>query len=196
LIAEIVPRAAPGVAIVYHSPGRLRLRGRILEGESRLAASVRESLSGLGGIERVAHNAASGSLLVEYAPEIVDADAIVGRVLEAGLQLDELPRRPDASRAVVGAACAANAKVADMTRGAADLHGVVSFVLGAGAVGSLVLSRGPRWPRWENLLYWSYAFFRDVHARDLERPLQPTKLERALGRELEHELEQGRGSVR
>jgi hypothetical protein len=169
VIAEISTRAPPVVAIVYHSPGRLRLRGRVLEGTPRLAASLREALSGAGGIARVAHNPASGSLLIEYAPEAIDADAILGRVLDAGLRLDELPRRPDASRAVVGAARAANSKVADMTRGAADLHGVVSFVLGAGAVGSLVLGRGARWPRWENLLYWSYAFFRDVHARDLER---------------------------
>ena len=80
-----------------------------------------------------------------------------------------LPGRPDAARAVVRAARAANTKVADMTRGAADLHGVVSFVLGAGAVGSLVLARGSRWPRWENLLYWSYALFRDVQAREAVR---------------------------
>lgn len=169
MIAELCTRAAPGVAIVYHSPGRLRLRGRALEGTPRLAATLREALSGAVGIARVAHNPASGSLLVEYAPEIIDADAILGRVLEAGLRLDDLPRRPDASRAVVGAARAANSKVADMTRGAADLHGVVSFALGAGAVGSLLLGRGARWPRWESLLYWSYVFFRDVHARDLER---------------------------
>jgi hypothetical protein len=111
---------------------------------------------------------------VEYAPEQIDADAILSRVLDTGLRLEQPPRRSDASRAVVGAARSANAQVAQMTRGAADLHGVVSFVLGIGAVGSLVFARQPRWPRWDNLLYWSYAFFREVHVRDLERAQRRT----------------------
>ncbi len=123
----------------------------------------------MDGIARVVHNATSGSVLVEYAPERIDADVILGAVAGAGMRLDENPRRPDASRALVGAARGLNASVGEATRGAADLHGVVSFALGVGAVTSLVLGGHPRWPRWDNLLYWSYTFFRDVHVRDLDR---------------------------
>ncbi len=169
MTAQIAFKGLPRIEIVYHHAGRLRLRGAVLERSTGQAAKVRGALAGTPGVERVAHNALSGSVLVEYAPETIDADAILSRVLETGLRLDGSGRRPDATRAVVGAARTANSHVAEMTGGAADLHGVVSFVLGVGAVGSLVLARQPRWPRWDNLLYWSYAFFREVHVRDLER---------------------------
>jgi hypothetical protein len=169
----VIVRAAPGpppkVALVHHHPGRLRLRGDELLRSGGAAARVRDALSGMDGVGRVVHNAASGSVLVEYAPERIDADMILDALADAGMRLDENRRRPDASRALVGAARGLNAHVGEATRGAVDLHGVVSFALGVGAVTSLVLGRQPRWPRWDNLLYWSYTFFRDVHVRDLER---------------------------
>jgi hypothetical protein len=154
---------------VYHHAGRLRLRGDALERSSSMASRMRDAMSGIEGVGRVVHNAASGSLLVEYSPERTDADAILGALVDAGVRLDVQPRRPDVPRAFVGAARNLNAQVGDATRGAADLHGVVSFALGLGAITSLVLARQPRWPRWDNLLYWSYTFFREVHARDLDR---------------------------
>jgi Heavy metal associated domain 2 len=173
MIVRVAPSAPPRVALVHHHPGRLRLRGDILlrsqlRSESA-AARVRDALSGMDGVGRVVHNATSGSVVVEYEPERIDADVILGAVAGAGMRLDENPRRPDVSRAFVGAARGLNAHVGNATRGAADLHGVVSFALGVGAVTSLVLGRQPRWPRWDSLLYWSYTFFRDVHVRDLER---------------------------
>jgi hypothetical protein len=169
MIARIAPGSVPAVTLVFHSPGRLRLRGQVLVGSASAAVPMRDALSGLDGIGRVVHNGVSGSLLVEYAPERIDADAILGAVADTGVRLDERPRRADASRAFVGAARSLNAQVGEATRGAADLHGVVSFALGVGAIASLVLGRQPRWPRWDNLLYWSYTFFRDVHVREHER---------------------------
>jgi hypothetical protein len=169
VIVRVTPGLAPNVALVHHHPGRLRLRGDMLLRSASAAERVRVALSGMDGVGRVVHNTASGSVLVEYAPERIDADMILAAVGDAGMRLDENARRPDASRAVVGAARALNARVGEATRGAADLHGVVSFALGVGAVTSLVLGRQPRWPRWDNLLYWSYTFFRDVGVRDLER---------------------------
>jgi hypothetical protein len=157
------------VAIVYHHPGRLRLRGSVLERNRSAAARLHDALGGMAGVRRVMHNAAAGSLLVEYSPEAIDADVILDAVLDAGIRLDETPRRPDASRAVVDVARGLNAQVGEATRGATDLHGIVSFALGVGAVTSLVFSKHARWPRWDNLLYWSYTFFRDVHMRDRER---------------------------
>jgi hypothetical protein len=130
---------------------------------------MRDVVSGLGGVARVTHNATSGSLLIEYAPEQTDADVILGALTQAGVRLEARPRRPDASRALVGVALGLNAQVDEATRGLADLHGLVSFALGVGAVTSLVLGGHPTWPRWDNLLYWSYTFFRDVHVRDRER---------------------------
>jgi Heavy metal associated domain 2 len=169
VIARITPGLPPEVALVHHHPGRLRLRGDILVRSASAAARMRDMLSSMSGVGRVIHNQTSGSLLVEYDAERIDADVILGAVADAGIRLDERRRRPDVPRAVVGAARGLNAHVGEATRGAADLHGIVSLALGVGAVTSLVLGRQPRWPRWDNLLYWSYTFFRDVHARDLER---------------------------
>ncbi len=169
MIARIAAGALPKVTLVYHHPGRLRLRGDALERSPSVAARMREVVSCVEGVGRVAHNRASGSLLVEYAPEQTDADVVLGALADAGVRVVEKPRRPEASRAVVGATRRLNTHVGEATRGAADLHGVVSFALGVGAVASLVLGRQTRWPRWDNLLYWSYTFFRDVHLRDGQR---------------------------
>jgi hypothetical protein len=169
VIARIAPGPRPKVFLVYHHPGRLRLRGDVLVRSTSFAARMRDAVSSVGGVARVAHNATSGSLLIEYAPERADAEVILGALAEAGVRLEARPRPPDAPRALVGAARGLNAQVDEATRGLADLHGLVSFALGVGAVTSLVLGRQPRWPRWDNLLYWSYAFFREVHVRDLER---------------------------
>jgi Heavy metal associated domain 2 len=169
VIARLAVGALPKVTLVYHHPGRLRLRGDVLERSPSVAARMSEAVSRIDGVGRVAHRRASGSLLVEYAPERIDADAILCAVSDAGVLLEEKPRRPDASRAVVGATRGLNAQVGEATRGAADLHGIVSFALGVGAITSLALGRQPRWPRWDNLLYWSYTFFRDVHLREAER---------------------------
>ena len=169
MIAKIAPGPRPKVVLVYHHPGRLRLRADALVQSMSFAARMSDAVSGVGGVARVAHNATSGSLLIEYAPERTDADVILGALADAGARLEVRPRRSDASRAVVGAARGLNAQVDEATRGLADLHGLVSFALGVGAVTSLVLGRQPRWPRWDNLLFWSYTFFRDVHVRDLER---------------------------
>jgi Heavy metal associated domain 2 len=168
VIARIAAGALPQVMLVYHHPGRLRLRGDVLERSGSIAARLSEAVTCIDGVGRVAHNRASGSLLVEYAPDRVDADAILRAVADAGVRLEERPRRPDASRAVVNAARALNADVREATRGAADLHGVVSFALGVGALTTLVLGRQSRWPRWDALLYWSYTFFRDVRVREAE----------------------------
>lgn len=169
MIARVSPGGPPDVALVHHHPGRLRLRGEVLARSPGAAARLRAVLCAIDGVGSVVHNAASGSLLIEYAPERIDADGILRAVADAGVRVDDRPRRRDASRALVGAARGMNAQVAQATRGAADLHGVVSFALGLGAVSSLVFGRGPRWPRWDSLLYWSYTFFRDVHLRDTER---------------------------
>jgi hypothetical protein len=169
VIARIAAGALPKVMLVYHHPGRLRLRGDVLERSVGTAARLSEAVTRIDGVGRVVHNRASGSLLVEYAPDRVDADAILGAVADAGVRLEDRPRRPDASRVVVNAARDLNAHVGEATRGAADLHGVVSFALGVGAITSLMLARQPRWPRWDNLLYWSYTFFRDVRLREAER---------------------------
>jgi heavy-metal-associated domain-containing protein len=169
VIAEIPIPGARGVAIVHHHPGRLRLRGQVLERRHTAALRVRDALCGMAGVRCVNHNAASGSVLVEYAPEAIEADTILGAVLETGIELEGKLPRADAVRVVIGRARDLNDRVAHATRGAADLHGLVSFALGLGAVTSFVFSNHPKWPRWDNLLYWSYSFFRDVHARDLER---------------------------
>lgn len=168
MIAEIHSGIAK-VALVHHHPGRLRLRGPSLERSARVATRARDVLDGVSGVARVVHNDASGSLLVEYAPEEIEADAILSKIGEAGIRVEDKPRRADAARAVVGAVRELNAQVGGATRGAADLHGFVSFLLGVGAVASFALGRGPRFPRWDNLLYWSYTFFRDVSASDVER---------------------------
>jgi hypothetical protein len=168
VIARIAPDPLPSVRLVYHHPGRLRLRGDVLEQGADAANRLGDVVARVEGVNRVAHNRVSGSLLVEYAPERIDAEGILAALPRAGVRLDDSPRRRDASRVVIGAARDLSAHVSETTRGAADLNGVVAFALGLGGLTSVVLGRS-RWPRWDNLLFWSYTLFRDGFLRQSER---------------------------
>jgi hypothetical protein len=138
---------------------------------ARLAAEAQP------GIIAVSANPYTGGLLVEYYPGRVEPGTILAAVATAaglvGVVDSDTPRRngPDAATAVVAATRTLNKLTSQLTGGRMDLRGIVPLALFAGGIASFI--RAPLLPRWDNLLYWSYSTFRDLHQRLIEAANQP-----------------------
>jgi hypothetical protein len=62
-----------------------------------------------------------------------------------------------------------NAVAFELTGWRADLRSLVPAALAGAAAYSFVYGKGPRLPRWDNLLYWSYSIFSALHSKEIER---------------------------
>jgi hypothetical protein len=158
--------------LVHHHPGRLRVRAEVLRDDAELAARVTGALEGMPGITRVTHSARTGSVLVEYEPGLVEPDAIAERIAEAAQLIS--PFDPRAAKPVFKPATALidgtrglNAIAEELTGGRVDLRSIVPAALAGAAAYSFAFGKGPRLPRWDNLLWWSYSVFSALHARDI-----------------------------
>ena len=152
--------------LVHHHPGRLRLRAMAFEKDAELVERVRARLDAVPGIVSVEHRKSTGSLLVVYQPGLVEPDVIVGAIAAAAdleLPRDE-PRDPDKPALVaIEVGREINAAVAELTGARADLKTLVPGGLVALATYAFFQQKGERLPRWDNLLYWSWSIFRDLH---------------------------------
>ncbi len=160
--------------LAHHHPGRLRVRADVLCGNTELAAEVIEALDGVSGITQVSHNARTGSLLVAYEPGLVEPDAIAARIAAVARLIS--PFDPRAARpvfrpagAVIDGTRGLNAIAGELTGGRADLRSIIPAALAGAAAYSFAFGKGPRLPRWDNLLWWSYSVFASLHARDIAR---------------------------
>jgi hypothetical protein len=171
------PPNAPGsgprgvLALIHHHPGRLRVRAYVFR-EGDAAERVRAALDAEPGLSGVTHNPRTGSLLVEYQPGLAEPEPILARIASAaGLAMpdDGARREPRAPVLVaIDAARELNDLVRDVTGQKADLRGLVPAGLAALAAYSFVYHPDDRLPRWDNLLYWSYNIFRELHRREIE----------------------------
>ena len=62
-----------------------------------------------------------------------------------------------------------NAIAHDHTGGRVDLRSIVPAALAGAAAYSFAFGKGPRLPRWDNLLWWSYSVFASLHAREISK---------------------------
>jgi len=185
------------LTLVHHHPGRLRVRadafrdGPSVPGgapppssgspqtpgpaeapeSARPIERVRAALDAEPGIAAFVHNPRTGSILVEYEPGLADSETILGRIADAAdleMPTDEgrLPKKP--ALVAIDAAREVNALVADLTGEQTDLRSLVPLGMAALAAYSLVYHKESRLPRWDNLLYWSYNVFSQLHRREIE----------------------------
>lgn len=155
--------------VAHHHPGRLRVRARALEGDARLRRVACAAIADLEGV-RSARDTETGSILVEYDPERVDAGALLAAMAEATaltIALPEPPGRPARSTAheVFETARALDRHVAQWTGGRVDLRVAVPATLGVASIASLLLSGQALTPRWDNLLYWGFTLFQTLNER-------------------------------
>jgi Heavy metal associated domain 2 len=159
------------LALIHHHPGRLRVRAEAFR-EGDAADRVRSALDAEPGITAVAHNPRTGSLLVEYQPGHAEPETILARIASAaGLAMPDeqaclKPREPVI--VCIDAARELNDLVHEITGQKADLRALLPAGMAALAVYSFVNSGEERLPRWDNLLYWSYNIFSQLHRREIE----------------------------
>ena len=141
-----------------------------------LAARIQAGMEAMPGISRLAHNARTGSLLVEYEPGLCEPDAIITRIAQiAGLLSPFDPRvknltPPSPAQAAISATRELNAVVYELTGWRTDLRFIAPAALAALSAYSFAFNkREPRLPRWDNLLYWSYNIFSALHQREIVR---------------------------
>jgi hypothetical protein len=165
------------LTLVHHHPGRLRVRADAFR-EGDAPAKVLDALDAEPGIVSVSHNPRTGSLLVEYQPGLADSETILARIAEAaGLEMpsDEPPPPKKPALVAIDAAREVNELVADLTGEQTDLRTLIPFGMAALAAYSLVYHPDERLPRWDNLLYWSYNVFTQLHRREIERSAAPAQ---------------------
>lgn len=157
--------------LIHHHPGRLRVRAAAFR-QGDAADRARRELEAVPGIAQVTHTARTGSLLVEYQPGLADPDVILSRVAEAaGLDMpseEERAREREPALVAIDVAREINAIVHEVTGYRADLRSIVPLGMAALAGYSLLRHEGTKLPRWDNLLYWSYNIFTQLHRREID----------------------------
>ncbi len=174
---SVVPPANDGaptevLELVHHHPGRLRVRAAVLRDNAPLAERITAALEGVAGVREVAHNPRTGSLLVTYEPGLAEPDMIADRIAETAQLIspfDERASKPifRPAGALIEGTRELNAIAQELTGGRADLRSIVPAALAGAAAYSFAFGKGPRLPRWDNLLWWSYSVFASLHARDI-----------------------------
>jgi len=59
------------VDLAHHLPGRLRLRSAVLRGDARASEEARRHLAEISGVRSASINPSTGSVLLEYDPEVI-----------------------------------------------------------------------------------------------------------------------------
>jgi hypothetical protein len=165
--------AREALELAHHHPGRLRVRADSLCNAEDVAQAIREALDALPGIVSVKYTAQTGSFLVEYEAGLADADEIILRIAETAdldppldeAALRELRARP--ALLAIGATKELNRLAEEVTGGRTDLRTLVPTALAGLAVYSF-LQEKQRMPRWDNLLYWGFNIFTQMHRREIE----------------------------
>jgi hypothetical protein len=135
---------------------------------------VRAALDMEPGIGAVSHNPRTGSLLVEYQPGHAHAESILACIAgAAGLDMpadDDRPRGKQPALVAIDAARELNELVHEVTGYRADLRSIVPVGMAALAAYSFAVHGDARLPRWDNLLYWSYNIFSQLHRHEIDGP--------------------------
>jgi hypothetical protein len=136
---------------------------------ARRALAALDAVPGIGAVK---HNARTGSILVEYEPGLAHPEAVLSRIAAAaGLDMpnDDLrPRGCEPAVVAIDAAREVNELVHEITGYRADLRALLPMGMAALAAYSLAYHPDARLPRWDNLLYWSYNIFSQLHRREID----------------------------
>jgi hypothetical protein len=163
------------LTLIHHHPGRLRVRAVAFQDE-QAGARVVAALEAVPGIGAVKHNARTGSILVEYEPGLAHPEAVLSRIAaiaDLDPPTDDRPRGREPAIVAIDAAREVNELVDEITGHRVDLRSLVPMGMAALAVYSFAYEGGTRVPRWDNLLYWSYNIFTQLHRREIDKRAKP-----------------------
>jgi hypothetical protein len=154
--------ASPRAQVVHSMPGRLRLRFARGEAEPRSVEALLERVRRQPGVRSARFNPGSGSIVVEYDPSMLPPAALLRDLPVAP------PEAPTPSRSPAGTSAAdilahgwweANAVLARISGGRADLRLLVPLALALLAVRELIRQGELQSAPWHALLWYSYNVF-------------------------------------
>jgi hypothetical protein len=165
MVTASLPRTDEPLRVVYHFPGRLRVRADRLREEPEVARAVGARLDEQDGVRDHHVSPLTGSLLVHYDAHEVQLPHLVHAIVDAGgfsgVQVDfssaDLPAEP-AGVKVRKALDRFNTKIRTASRNGVDLRTAAPGTLAGMGVFALVFGRRLM-PNWYDLLFWSFVTF-------------------------------------
>ena len=156
----VMPMLRTGpVQTAHWMPGRVRLRVPSLADNSQGAAMVREKLPTIEGVQSVALNPATGSVLIAYREGVVRPEllfAAVVRLMNLDAELKRMPE-PAVTRELRDILGSANRMVYDRTGGLVDLWSAGLIILAAIGIQRLLVQGIRAFPAGLTLVWWGLA---------------------------------------
>ena len=144
----------------HELPGRLRVWCASVENDRERADRVSQELPRLPGVTSVRADARSGSIVIAYAPERIDAQTIQAGIITL-LGLETQVARPAPSlltRETNNVLDSLNRAVLDLTRGLADIDFLVPTVLMTLAGVHLARRSSVGVPAGFTLFWWAFVY--------------------------------------
>jgi hypothetical protein len=157
-----LPRVRGKFEVTHTLPGRIRFRIPMLEGQDKeVIDSVKKELIRLPEIDRVDVNRVSGSLVLEYNNEEINASIICGILLKLlGLE-DALDAQPQAVAQkelnLIGRSL--NLQVYNSTAGLFDLTSALALTIFGLGLYKIIVLQDRNTPGGFSLLWWAYIIF-------------------------------------
>ena len=151
-----LPSFAGVMETTHVLPGRIRLRAPVLIGQYRAADQLQQSIAKLDGIRAVEVSPVSGSLLIQFAPDRVTPDMLLGATIRLlGLEKEiQRPPRSHVGEGIRQAGDSLNRAIHQQTGGIIDLWTSVALLLVAGGIRHLAAGNSQLgWQR----LWWAYV---------------------------------------
>ena len=163
--------------LVHHHPGYVRMRADVFvdaEEDDATLTAARRAAETAPGFQSWTHNPKTGSVVVEYDGDVLEADDLLKHVAKhAGLRGLEIAKRSKSDRhelidAILDGVQGLNGIVGQATNDRADLREIIPIALVVTSAVSFVYNddRG-RLPQWSNALYHAYRIFMHWHRREV-----------------------------
>jgi hypothetical protein len=190
-------RGKEPLLLVHHHPGYVRIRAGAFvqpEDDSPVVNAARSAAENVGGFRSWSLNPKTGSVVIEYDPDMVDVDVddLLKHIAKsAGFRGVEISKSRERNRqelvsAFLDTVHDVNKVVGGLTGDKADLRELVPIALVATSVVSFVLNDNTnRLPHWSSALYRSYRIFMHWHRREVrirERVAQQREESAGFGR--------------
>jgi copper chaperone CopZ len=192
-------RRSHPLRLLHHHAGYMRLQADPFaheEAEADEVAKARVAVEAVPGVRRWSHNPATASVVVEYEPGAVDADALIEKIAKKTHSdgVEEVDSRSLDRIALVNVfldfAQDVNRVVAKATGDRADLRELVPAAMLGSSIVSLVL--GKRWTRylpgrWTSNVYRAYRVFMNWHKAEIKAREKAERKTRKKRRKAEKE---------
>jgi cation transport ATPase len=178
-----------GAVVAHHIPGRLRVKIPAAKGNPALLAQAQAALESLDGVHEVRVNQTTGSVIVEYDPQVhhkihdhvhehatknnlfsltphAPATSVDRTLKELEEEAEFLASRSSLARVIVDFLRDCDMKVKQISNNSADLKVLVPLALAAYSIAVIELTAAT--PMWATLGLFSFNHFLELHSHELD----------------------------